>query len=225
MSCDGLQPPRALLWDWDNTLVDGWPAIQAGLNAAFRDAGMPEWSLDEVRERVRHSLRDSFPPLFGARWERARDIFYAAVRATHLAVLQPMPGVVTLIRQAASLAPMAVLSNKAGSLLRAEAVHLGWQPHFRALVGAGDCEADKPDPRPMRVACAACGVPAGGVVWYVGDNALDMDAARRAGCVPVLLGDAAHDGGPERANAALHFPTSARMTAALSALAKVPLPG
>jgi phosphoglycolate phosphatase len=220
-----MQRPLAIVWDWDNTLVDGWPAIRAGLNAAFRDAGLPEWSLEEVRERVRHSLRDSFPQLFGSRWEHARDIFYAAVRATHLAVLQPMPEAGALIRQAATVAPLAVLSNKSGPLLRAEAAHLGWQPHFRALVGAGDCAADKPDPRPMRVACAACGVLAGGLVWYVGDNALDMDAARRAGCMPVLLGDAAHDGGPERAAAALHFPTAAQMTAALSALAKEPLPG
>ena len=210
--------PSAIVWDWDNTLVDGWPTIQAGLNAAFRDAGLPEWSLEEVRERVRHSLRDSFPPLFGDRWERARDIFYAAVRATHLEVLRPMPEVAALLRRAAAVAPMAVLSNKSGPLLRAEAAHLGWAPLFRALVGAGDCAADKPDPRPMRIACAACGVPAGAEVWYVGDNALDMDAARRAGCVPVLLGDAAHDGGPGAAAPALRFVTAAEMTEALSAL-------
>ncbi|HEY8613763.1 MAG TPA: HAD family hydrolase [Roseomonas sp.] len=220
-----MRRPLAIIWDWDNTLVDGWPAIRAGLNAAFRDAGLPEWSLDEVRARVRHSLRDSFPQLFGERWEHARDIFYAAVRATHLEVLQPMPGAEALIRRAAEVAPIAVLSNKSGPLLRAEAAHLGWAPLFRALVGAGDGAADKPDPRPMRVACAACGVPAGDAVWYVGDNALDMGAARRAGCVPVLLGDAAHDGGPAASGPALHFITAAQMTDALSALDKPPALG
>jgi len=217
--------PRAIVWDWDNTLVDGWPAIQAGLNAAFQDAGLPEWTLDEVRARVRHSLRDSFPILFGDRWEHARDIFYAAVRATHLSVLRPMDGAAALLRQAAAVAPLAVLSNKSGPLLRAEAASLGWVPLFRALVGAGDGAADKPDPRPMRVACAACGVPAGGQVWYVGDNALDMDAARRAGCVPVLLGDAAHDGGPGASAPMHHFLSAAQMTIALSTLAKAPVEG
>ncbi|MBP0492977.1 HAD family hydrolase [Pararoseomonas indoligenes] len=212
--------PSAIVWDWDNTLADGWPAIRAGLNAAFRDAGLPEWTLDEVKERVRKSLRDSFPAIFGDRWEHSRDIFYAAVRATHLEVLRPMPGVEETLRRAARIAPMAVLSNKGGSLLRAEAAHLGWSPLFRALVGAGDCAADKPDPTPMRVACAACGTTPNTAVWYVGDNALDMDAARRAGCLPVLLGDAAHDGGPAHASAALHFLTAAQMTDALSALDK-----
>lgn len=211
--------PRAIVWDWDNTLVDGWPAIQAGLNAALSDAGLPEWTLEEVRARVRHSLRDSFPALFGDRWEHAKDIFYAAVRATHLSVLRPMEGAEALIRQAAELAPIAVLSNKSGPLLRAEAASLGWSPLFRALVGAGDGAADKPDPRPMRLACAACGIPAGGTVWYVGDNALDMEAARRARCVPVLLGDAAHDGGAAASAPAHHFLSAAQMTIALSALA------
>jgi len=217
--------PRAIVWDWDNTLVDGWPAIQAGLNAALRDAGMAEWDLEEVLARVRHSLRDSFPALFGDRWERARDIFYDGVRATHLAVLRPMPGAAELVRQAAAVAPIAVLSNKAGPLLRAEAASLGWVSLFRSLVGAGDCAADKPNPAPMRVACASCGVPAGGAVWYVGDNAMDMEAARRSGCVPVLLGDAAHDGGPEAAAPTHHFLTAAQMTIALSALAKQAVPG
>ncbi len=84
--------PRAILFDWDNTLVDGWAAIEAGLNAAFREFGLPLWDRTQVLANVRRALRESFPELFGADWERARDIFYAEVRACHLQVLQPMPG-------------------------------------------------------------------------------------------------------------------------------------
>ena len=92
--------PRAVLWDWDNTLVDGWAAIAAGLNAARAAHGLPEWTLEEVRGRVRRSLRESFPEMFGEAWERARDIFYAEVRARHLAVLRPMPGAAAAIEAA-----------------------------------------------------------------------------------------------------------------------------
>ncbi|MFM7608026.1 MAG: HAD family hydrolase, partial [Alphaproteobacteria bacterium] len=73
--------PRAILFDWDNTLVDGWAAIEAGLNAAFREFGLPLWNRTQVLANVRRALRESFPELFGADWERARDIFYAEVRA------------------------------------------------------------------------------------------------------------------------------------------------
>jgi phosphoglycolate phosphatase len=192
--------PTAILWDWDNTLVDGWAAIQAGLNAAFRAFDMPEWDRATVLARVRHSLRDSFPPLFGAaRWEAARDIFYAEVRARHLLVLRPLPGAVAALQAGALLAPQAVVSNKQGALLRAEAAHLGWDRLLRALVGAGDAPADKPSAAPLLLALAACGIQPGKEVWYVGDTVLDMQAARAAGVSAVLLGDAVHDGGVGRA--------------------------
>ena len=40
-SAAGLPRPVAIVWDWDNTLVDGWAAIAAGLNAAFAASGSP----------------------------------------------------------------------------------------------------------------------------------------------------------------------------------------
>ena len=192
--------PQAVLWDWDNTLVDGWAAIAAGLNAAFRAHGLPDWTLAEVKGRVRRSLRESFPEIFGAAWEQARDTFYAEVRARHLAVLTPMPGAAAAIAAVAAAGlPQGVISNKQGPLLRAEAAHLGWAPGFGCLVGAGVAAADKPDPAPFRMALTALGQAAGPAVWYVGDTALDMQAARAAGCTAVLLGDAAHDGGVAQA--------------------------
>jgi phosphoglycolate phosphatase len=148
-----------------------------------------------VLARVRGSLRDTFPAMFGADWERARDIFYAEVKGRHLAVVAPMAGAAAAIEAAGRVAPQGVVSNKQGPLLRAEAVHLGWAGHFGALVGAGDAERDKPDAAPILMALGMIGVPAGSDVWYVGDTALDMQAARAAGCRAVLLGNAAHDGG------------------------------
>jgi phosphoglycolate phosphatase len=219
---EGLPAPSALLWDWDNTLVDGWVAIQAGLNAAFRAHGLPEWNRKQVLANVRRSLRESFPELFGGDWERARDIFYAEVRARHLSVLSPMPGAEAALRAAATLAPQGVVSNKQGPLLRAEASHLGWAGLFRALVGAGDAEADKPDSAPLRLALAGCGVPAGPAVWYVGDTALDVQAARAAGCTAVLLGDAAHDGGVANAAPDVAFVDGHALAAHLRSLAKPP---
>jgi phosphoglycolate phosphatase len=216
--------PACILWDWDNTLVDGWAAIQHGLNVTFREFGMPEWDRDTVLARVRGSLRDTFPGMFGAEWERARDVFYAAVRSCHLDVLSPLPGAATALVAAAALGPQAVISNKQGPLLRAEAAHLGWAAQFAALVGAGDAARDKPDPAPFRMALAACGVPAGAVVWYVGDTAMDMQAARAAGCVAVLVGGAAHDGGVMNARPDLAFDDGNALTTALASLARSPDP-
>ncbi len=224
MTSPALPRPAAIVWDWDNTLVDGWAAIAAGLNAAFAAFGLPRWTTEEVKARVRRSLRESFPEIFGAEWERARDVFYAEVRARHLGVLSAMPGAAEALRAGTALAPMAVNSNKQGPLLRAEAAHLGWAELFRALVGAGDAEADKPDPAPMLLALVACGVPAGPAVWYVGDTALDMQAARAAGCAAVLLGRAEHDGGVANAMPDASFADGHALAAHLRRLAKTPDP-
>jgi phosphoglycolate phosphatase len=194
-----LAPPRpdAIVFDWDNTLVDAWPGIATALNAALTRFGQAPWSLAEVRGRVRKSLRDTFPSMFGRGWEEARDVFYEALEATHLQNVTPLAGAEATLIHAASLGlPLAVVSNKTGRYLRREAEALGWAPRFAALVGAGDAEADKPDPAPMRLALAALGLGASPAIWYVGDTALDMQAARNAGMTGILVGDAAHDGGP-----------------------------
>jgi phosphoglycolate phosphatase len=143
---------------------------------------------------VRLSLRESFPRHFGAEWERARDIFYRAVTEVHLDVVRPLPGTAEMLAAAVPL-PLGVVSNKQGPLLRREARHLGLDAHFGTLVGAGDASADKPAAAPLLLALDALGLKAGEQIWYVGDTAVDMQAARAAGCTAVLLGDAAHDGG------------------------------
>ncbi len=114
--------------------------------------------------------------------------------------------------------PQGVVSNKAGRFLRAEVTHLGWAAHFGAVVGAGDASADKPDPAPILLALDRLGRGADRSVWYVGDTALDMAAARAAGVTAVLVGDASHDGGIDRAAPDLHFPTALDLAARLRAL-------
>jgi phosphoglycolate phosphatase len=211
--------PEAILFDWDNTLVDGWEAIHAALNATFRAFAMPEWSRAEVLARVRRSLRESFPQMFGAEWTAARDIFHAEISRRHLDVLRPLPGSLAALDAAAPI-PLAIVSNKQGPILRAEARHLGWTPRFAALIGAGDAAADKPDPAPMRAALAALRHEASPRVWYVGDTALDMQAARAAGLRAVLLGDAAHDGGIAACAPDAHFADGHGLAAYLASLDK-----
>ena len=61
--------------------------------------------------------------------------------------------------------------------------------------GAGEAVRDKPDRAPFEMALRPFNLAPGPEIWYVGDTALDMQAAHECGCVAVLLGDAAHDGG------------------------------
>ncbi len=209
--------PSVLLYDWDNTLVDGWAGIAGALNATFAAFDKPLWTVEDTKNRVRVSLRESFPPMFGDRWEEARDIFYAAFDERHLEFVRPMPGAADALIAAAAW-PQGIVSNKAGGFLRAEVTHLGWESHFRAVVGAGDAAADKPSPAPILMALDRMGRRADKTVWYLGDTALDMVAARAAGVTAVLVGDASHDGGVEHAAPDIHFLSAYHLAAELRLL-------
>lgn len=182
--------PRAILFDWDNTLVDTWLTIHEALNHVMAAMGKPPWSLAETRARVRLSLRESFPLHFGDRWKEARGIYLERFRAIHLERLTPLPGCAELVAALAGDGVfLGVVSNKTGALLRREAEALGWSRYFGRLVGAGDAVADKPDAAPVRLALEASNVKPGNDVWFVGDTGVDIECAGNAGCVSVLLGD------------------------------------
>jgi phosphoglycolate phosphatase len=181
--------PDAILFDWDNTLVDSWGTIHAALNVVMAAMGRPPWSLAETRERVRLSLRESFPRQFGERWVEAREIYLEAFRAIHLERLKPLPGRQGLLeRLAAGGIFLGVVSNKTGGILRREVEALGWSGFFGSVVGAGDATADKPDAAPVVLALRPSGIVFGERVWLVGDTGVDVECARNSGCVAILLG-------------------------------------
>lgn len=191
-----LTLPRAVLFDWDNTLITNWRCVHAATNAALEAFGMPAWTLEESYTRVRQSLRDAFPVLFGDGWERARDIFYAHFETHHLDYLDPLAGAGQLL-EALSVRGVyvGVVSNKTGRFLRTEARALGWDRWCGALVGAGDAEADKPHPAPVHLALQPAGLAPGPDVWFVGDADVDMEVAHRTGCVPLMVGATPHGEG------------------------------
>jgi phosphoglycolate phosphatase len=180
--------PRAILFDWDNTLVDNWHVIAESMNAVFDAFDMPRWSLDETKARTRASLRESFPRMFGDRTKEAGRIFSDHFASRHLGELREMPGAGDLLKRLkASGTYLGIVSNKRGRFLRMEADHLGWTGHFSKLVGAADAPQDKPAIAPVELALAGSGIARGSEVWFVGDTDIDIECAVNAGCIPVLL--------------------------------------
>ncbi len=208
----GRPRPRAVLFDWDNTLVDSWETIHAALVVTFAAMGHEPWTLQETKRRVARSLRDSFPTIFGERWEEAQRLYLDSFTAIHLERLKAFEGAAEMLSAlAASGLYLGVVSNKTGPVLRREAEHLGWTAHFRRLVGAGDAALDKPYAAPVLLALEGSGVACADT-WYVGDTALDMECARNAGCIGVLLGARAlEDESFARFPPDLHIPACAAL--------------
>jgi phosphoglycolate phosphatase len=210
-----LKRPRAILFDWDNTLVESWGVIHEAMNLTLAAMGKEHWTREQTETRVRASLRDSFPTMFGDRWRDAEQIFYNSFAAIHLKHLHELPGAGAMLAELAGQGLyLGVISNKRGEYLRREANYLGWTGHFRALAGAGDAARDKPAIEHVKLALGslACGQD----VWLVGDADIDLKCATNAGCTPVLLRPAAPAKGEFPGHEpALYFPDCAGLKAYL----------
>ncbi len=187
-----LSHPKAVLFDWDNTLIDSWAAIQDAQNHTLVKFGLPPWTSEEIRGRVRGSMRDTYPHLFGDRWEEAGREFHRRFAERHLENLKPLAGAEALLAElCAAGIYLAIVSNKRGDYLRAEVKQLQWSSYFARVVGAQDASRDKPAPEPVHLALNGSGIDPGEAVWFVGDADVDLECARRAGCIPVLLRESA----------------------------------
>lgn len=184
----GLSRPRAVLLDWDNTLVDSFPLIHVAMNHALEAMGHDRWSYEEFCRTIAKSMRDLFPQLFKERWEEARDIFYASYAKRDLDRIKPLAGAEDLLIALKDAGIyLAVVSNKTGDNLRQESSHLGWDGYFHRLVGATDASQDKPARAVVEFALEGSGIEPGRDVWFIGDNAIDIDCALAAGCVPLIV--------------------------------------
>lgn len=189
-----LTPPVALIFDWDNTLVNTWPVIHDALNATFSAMGHEPWTLEMTQERVRKSMRDSFPEIFGADWKKAGEMYQKHYKSSHLNKIEGLPGAQEMLKtlQALNL-PAVVVSNKKGPTLRLEVEKLGWRDYFVSLVGSDDAARDKPHPDPVHMALEELEMTPGPDIWFVGDSEIDLECAEATGCTSVLYGHLAKD--------------------------------
>lgn len=185
-----MKKPKAILFDWDNTLADTWPTIHQAMSETFIAMGHEPWSMEVTKERVHRSLRDSFPEIFGDRWEQAGDLYLNAFKRIHLEKLTPLEDAEEVLKALKNTdIYTALVSNKTGSNLRLEVDHIGWNGYFKKVIGAKDAAEDKPSPKPIIMALDGSGIPMGQDVWFIGDSVTDMECAYNSNCVPIFYGD------------------------------------
>ncbi|MCE2926337.1 MAG: HAD family hydrolase [Rickettsiales bacterium] len=185
-----LPKPKAIIFDWDNTLVNTWPIIHAALVATFEEMGQQPWSFDQTKNRVRKSMRDSFPEIFGANWQQAGEIYQRHYRKNHLSKLEALPRAEEVLSRVKELGLYSVVvSNKKGPNLRQEVEHIGWNPWFDHVVGADDAKRDKPFVDPVHMAFEKTDIKPAADVWFIGDSEIDLECAHNTGCTAILYGD------------------------------------
>lgn len=179
--------PSAMIFDFDDTLVDSKPIITKSLEKTFKHFNIDESLLKNIDFNL--SLRDYFHEIFADNLEQAKDTYYSHYfnYAQNLKALNKAEEVLKFLRD--NNVYTAIVSNKNGPRLRYEVNdYLGWGDYFVEIIGAGDCKADKPSPIPALQALKGSGVNNHDDVWFVGDSLIDVKTAKNLGCRAVLFG-------------------------------------
>ncbi|WP_374661405.1 HAD family hydrolase [Inhella sp.] len=192
-----LDAVRAWLIDLDGTLVDTLGDFVAAWAQASQNLGLPTRDAATLRplirrligrggERlVRDLLAEAPPgaPDFDTAWAAYRAA-YAAVNGQHA---QAFPGAAEALQAlGASGRRLACVTNKPQVQAEALLEQLGMRSYFADVVGQRPGLRAKPHPDAFEAAARQLGVPTR-ACGVIGDSRNDFEAARTAGCHPVLL--------------------------------------
>jgi phosphoglycolate phosphatase len=178
----GHTPYRSVLFDFDGTLGDSYPAIAASVNHVRGLYGLPPLSEDEVRRHVGRGAAYLLEHTVGRGETEAK---LAAYRAHHPTVLHTgttlMPGAAEVLRRLHGHGfRLGVCSNKPVDFTRELLAYLRVNDCFDVVLGPEDVEHPKPAPDMLQVAMKRLGASPGEVL-YVGDMVVDIQTAHAAG--------------------------------------------
>jgi len=189
-----LKKPTAIIFDWDNTLVDTWPLIQKAINVTLEKYSKPIWTIEKVRDNIHKSMRDYFPEIFKDNWQEAGEIYRNAYNAINIEQIQLLPSALELIKTIKDAEILQFLvSNKIGTTLRKEVKKLQIEQYFFSAIGALDADFDKPHKSAIDLALMLSDIDLQkDCIWFVGDTISDVECAYNIGCHPIIFGHSSH---------------------------------
>jgi HAD superfamily hydrolase (TIGR01509 family) len=188
---------RAVLFDWDGTLLNSYAADVRAYLSMFRALEI-KWTEREVNLHYSPNwyrvYRAALIPR--SKWIEANRLWTQAYK---LERPQLLPGARRVLRTLAAEFELGIVTSGNRARVRRQLREFGLADYFSACVCNEDAAKKKPNPAPLQLALKRLGLPPEQCV-YVGDTAEDIEMARRAGvrAIGVL--------GP--------FPTAARLRAA-----------
>lgn len=181
-----LSRPRAVLFDWDGTLVDSGACVQEAHNHVRRAFGMDDFTQEEFMHAARIGTgRETFTVLYPTRVNEALDIYYGVVPELRTAHVGPIAGALEFVDQLYRAGvPLGVVSNMRHGPLVDEIARMNWGHYFQTVIGAGEAARGKPSPDPVYLAAERMGMTRADLenVWFVGDMDTDEKAAKAARC-------------------------------------------
>lgn len=171
-------PARAVIFDWDGTLLDSFRADTRAYRSMFRALAI-DFSDAQL---ARHYSPDWYRVYRAARipkrqWNLADRLWGVAYRKENPRLIVGVRAVLGKLSRSFALG--LVTSGDRKRVVR-QLREFGLQERFPVCICSEDASPRKPHPAPLRAAIRSMGVSAADCV-YVGDTPEDMEMARRAG--------------------------------------------
>lgn len=179
--------PLAVVFDWDNTLVDTQDNI---FNAIKHTIDLMGYSNTTAGRNSHESRKSYMVNLFGEQWKKANRIYQQYLDKALLQNITLNPGVEEMLKTLKSRnIYLAIVSNKKNTNLREEVAYFKLDSYFDRVVGSGDTAEDKPSATPLLFALEESVLPINKEnVLFIGDSITDIFCAQSANCLPIIYG-------------------------------------
>ncbi len=182
------QPKELFIFDLDGTLADTYTAIERSLNFTRESLGLRRVSFSTVKKSVGHGDRifiETFSP--PAQVEKALRIYRRHHQKSLKVYSYPRPFARYLLyclkRKGKRIA---VASNRPTRFTRIVVKATGLEKYLDYILCADRVGAIKPSPKILKAIMRKFSIPQSLTV-YIGDMAIDLETARRAGVDAVFV--------------------------------------
>ena len=182
--------PRLLMFDLDGTLIDSRADLTTAVNLMRDHYGLPALPGDTVagfigdgiHKLVERALQGTLIDV-----SEAVKVTAGHYREHMLDRTTLYPGVEEGLRRLNGAGHrLALISNKPSAFCGELLAHFGVAECFQLVLGGDDTAHRKPHPEPLQKAMRHFSMPPQ-QSWMIGDYAIDLQAARQAGCKSVFV--------------------------------------
>jgi len=182
------------IFDLDGTLLDTLKDLTDSTNYALRHSGMPEHTIDEIRDFVGNGVKKlierAVPDgLNNPKFEETYEHFREHYLTNSLHTTQPYPGIMDMLHTLSTHGKkMAIVSNKFYTATEELCRHF-FGDYIHVAIGEREDIRRKPAPDTVLEAMRQLKADISTTV-YIGDSDVDLATARNSGipCISVLWG-------------------------------------
>ena len=175
---------KAILFDFDGTLVDASEAIIQTFNSVMDRFGLRPWTHSRITEGIGRPLaalfKDIRPDWSPLQLQEMLKAYEQLAREEDPKAVRLKPHVRRTLTSLSESVQMGVVTSRRGRGARSILRHFELEEHFSAIVGIESVEKPKPDAQPLRLALELLGVSPEEALM-VGDTLDDVRSARNAG--------------------------------------------